>query len=220
MARQKQKTPNDVRKADIELVQSPRAQLNQMAVEHHYLHKGLPNQSCAFGWAIQYKGALEAPDGKPYGFIIFATPHFQKLRGEFGFDGLPTKWQVLMLSRLWLHDDMPRNSETCVMGKALRMVQRRWIDVHPPRFPDEPYHILKVISYCDTTHHLGTIYKAGNFRLVHKRESKHRPKSTRGQGAGGVLHCYIKDLPHPKWMYTAPDAPTPMPLQLPILFLV
>lgn len=216
MAHIPQKTNNDVRKQDIELVPRSATWLNDVAIEHHYMHKAVHPRACPFGWAVRYKGEDEAPDGKPWGIIIFATPHFQKMRGEFGFDGLPTKWQVLMLSRLWLHDDMPRNSETCVMGKALRMVQKRWIEVHPPRFPDDPYHIVKVVSYCDTTHHLGTIYKAGNFRFVRERESKIRANATRGQGAGGVLHCYIKDLPVPRWTYTAPDdIPAQLSLQLP-----
>jgi hypothetical protein len=214
--RQAQKITQDVRKGDITLVSASRQWLNQMATEHHYLHKGLPNQSCAFGWAVEYKGEIEAPDGKPYGFIIFATPHFQKMRGEFGFEGLPTKWQVLMLSRLWCHDDMPRNSETCVIAKALSMVQKRWLEVHPPPFPDEPYHILKVISYCDTAYHLGTIYKASNFRFAGARKSKTRINSTRGHGAGSVLHCYIKDLPYPRWQYEAGKCvPMQLPLQIP-----
>jgi len=45
-------------------------------------------------------------------------------------DGLPTKWRVLILDRLWLYHDLPHNSETVAIAKALRMVGRRWLKVH------------------------------------------------------------------------------------------
>lgn len=191
------KLPNRIR-----LIEKGRGWLNHMAEAHHYMHRPIHQKACPFGWAVEFDGRLYQNDGMPSGFIIFASVHFTKLKGEFGYPGLPTKWQVLLLSRLWLHDDLPRNSETCTIAKALRLVQQRWVEVHPPRFVDEPYHILKVISYADTRYHQGTIYRAANFREIGTTISQRRHKGTRGSGMDGArLIRFIKDLPQPKWEY-------------------
>lgn len=186
----------------IELVVKKKRWLNAMATEYHYMHRAIHHRACPFGWAVRFDGELCRPDGAPAGFIIFASVHFTRLRGEFGYPGLPTKWQVLCLSRLWLHDDLPRNSETCVIGKALRMVQRRWLEVHPPRFLDQPYHIRKIISYCNTRFHAGTIYRAANFRESGRTISRKRHDNSRGPGTVGVeLIRFVYDLPAPNWEY-------------------
>ncbi len=188
----------------IALQDADRDWLNEMASQHHYLHRPVHRRSCPFGWGVLWDGELYQPDGLPSGFIVFASVHFTRLRGEFGYPGLPTKWQVLCLARLWLHDTLPRNSETCVIAKALKMVQRRWLEVHPPRYLDEPYHIVKVISYADTRYHQGTIYRAANFREYGRTVSQVRHKNTRGHGADGAeLICFIYDLPEPRWQYQA-----------------
>lgn len=86
--------------------------LNAAAVEHHYMHRPIHDRACPFGWRVTFDGHDTMPDGKPCGFIVFASVHFTKLKGEFGYPGLPTKWQVLSLARLWLHDGLPKMSET------------------------------------------------------------------------------------------------------------
>lgn len=180
--------------------------LNDLAEEYHYMHRRVHYRACPFGWLVEFDRELVRPDGVPAGFITFASIHYTRLRGEFGYDGLPTKWQVLSLARLWLHDDLPRNSETVVISKALKLVQRRWLEVHPPRFPDRPYHIRKVVSYCDTRFHLGTIYRAANFREVGRTVSARRHRNTRGVGLDGAeLICFIYDLPEPRWEWKVTD---------------
>jgi hypothetical protein len=185
----------------IELKPMPIPWLNEMAIAHHYMRQAVHPRANPFGWAVLLDGQMCQPDGKPSGFIIFASVHFTQLKGEFGFPGLPTKWQVLLLSRLWLHDSLPKFSETCVIGKALKLVQRRWLEVHPPRFLDEPYHILKVISYANTRLFEGTIYKAANFRDNGLTQSQKRHKNTRGAVDGDELRRYIYDLKRPNWKY-------------------
>ena len=188
----------------IELVTASRDLLNSLAVKYHYMHKAIHPRACPFGWSVRFDGEEHAGDGEWMGFIIFSSIHFTKLKGEFGGDGLPTRWQVLQLSRLWLHDSLPRNSETVVIAKALKMVQRRWIEVHPPRFPDEPYHILKIISYCDTEFYRGTIYRAANFR-EYGVVSSNRGKTNRGYKSGSEKICFIYDLEAPRWVYESPQ---------------
>ena len=173
--------------------------LNAMATAHHYMHRPVHQRAVPFGWAVRFDGELYQPNGAPSGFIMFASIHYTRLRGEFGFPGLPTKWQVLSLSRLWLHDNLPRNSETVVIVKALKLVQARWLEVHPPVDWSQPYQVRKVISYADTRYHQGTIYRAANFREVGRTVSAQRNKNTRGSGMEGAeLVCFVYDLPEPR----------------------
>jgi hypothetical protein len=184
------------------LVVKERAWLNRMAGKHHYMRRRVHHLASPFGWAVEFDGELYREDGSPCGFIVFASPHFTRLRGEFGYPGLVTKWQVLLLSRLWLHDDLPRNSETCVIGKALRQVQRRWLEVHPPRFLGRPYHIRKVISFADTRFHEGTIYKAANFREAGRSVTAKRHRHSKDGGfEGAELIRFVYDLERPNWDY-------------------
>lgn len=186
----------------IALKSESRDWLNTMATKYHYMHRPVHPRASPFGWAVLFDGRQYQPDGKPSGFIVFASAHFTRLKGEFGYPGLPTKWQVLCLSRLWLHDALPRNSETCTMAKALKLVQRRWLEIRPPRFLDQPYHIRKVITYADTRFHNGTIYRAANFRESGRTHSRKRHKNSRGSGLNGAeLIRFIYDLPEPRWEY-------------------
>lgn len=191
----------------IDLKVTGRDKLNDLAVQHHYMHRPVHQRATPFGWQIVFDGDLMRPDGRPAGFIIFASIHYTKLRGVFGYPGLPTKWQALSLARLWLHDDLPHNSETVTIAKALKRVQRRWLQVHPPRFPDQPYHIRRIISYADTTYHTGTIYRAANFREIGRVKSQQRhANNTRGPGSNGAeLICFVYDLPEPRWQWQVTD---------------
>lgn len=184
----------------IELHVETRDKLNEWAERYHYMHRKIHQKSVPFGWAVSFDGELAQPDGTPSGFVIFSSIHYTRLRGEFGYPGLPTKWQVLSLSRLWLHDNLPHNSETVTIAKALKMVQSRWLEVHPPKFTAEPYHILKIISYADTRYHAGTIYRAANFRESGRTVSQKRHKNSRGEGMDGAeLIRFIYDLKEPRW---------------------
>lgn len=190
----------------IELQPLDRDTLADWSKQYHYLHTAVHQRACPFGWACVFDDNLYQPDGKPSGFIVFCSVHFTKLRGEFGYEGLPTQWQVLSLARLWLHDNLPRNSESCFVGKALRRVQKRWLEIHPPKFPDEPYHVRKVISFCETERFLGTIYKATNFRYSGHTVSQRRHPPTRGRtlADGTPLARYIFDLKQPLWSWRQP----------------
>jgi hypothetical protein len=170
--------------------------LNEAAVTYHYMHRPIHARACPFGWKVVFDGHDADPLGKPYGFIAFCSVHFTKLKGEFGYPGLPTRWQVLSLARLWCHPALPKLSETCVIGKAHKLVQRRWLEVHPPRYLDQPYHIEKILSFSDNTLFQGTIYKAANYRLAGETTSSRRHKNTQGSGMDGhKLTRWIYDLP-------------------------
>lgn len=214
--------------------------LNEQAVKYHYMARPIIPLACPFGWGVRFDGSdylpsNTNPDGtpanggsgiptmQPCGFIVFSTLQYTRLKGEFGYPGLPTQWQVLHLARLWLHDDLPYNSETCVMAKAHHLVQQRWLEVHPPRFPDQPYHIRKIISYADLRYHVGTVYRAANYRCLGDRvvRAGAYAKAARwdynqlsmfeaetGGAPDGVaadedrmLRCFVFDLPEPDWKW-------------------
>lgn len=209
----------------INLIEMDRDWLNDAATKHHYMHRPVHQRACPFGWAVTFDGQLYQPDGAPSGFIMFASIHYTRLRGEFGYPGLPTKWQVLSLARLWLHDNLPKYSETVVLGKVLAQrgheqaapVQTRWLEIHPPRFLDEPYHVVKIVADSDTRYHKGTIYRAANFREYKRKDGKpiisqKRHKNTRGSGLDGAeLKRFIYDLLLPKFEWR------PAVLQLPLM---
>ena len=57
----------------------------------------------------------------------------------------------LTLTRYWLSDDLPKNSESRVLGIVLRSLRRHT-------------HLKFIVTYADPAHgHLGVIYKATNF---------------------------------------------------------
>lgn len=108
-----------------------------MVVEHHYLHRRPP---ISFAYALHYLGQV-------VGVVTFGVPasrHLQK-------SACPADpQQVIELNRLWVHDDMPRNSESWFVSRALKML--------PPRI---------VVSYADTKErHYGYVYRALNFHYA------------------------------------------------------
>lgn len=223
-------------KQHITLIPRSAEWLNEMATEHHYMRRPIIPLACPFGWGVQYDGQDLMPDGRPAGFIVFSTLQYTRLRGEFGYPGLITQWQVLHLARLWLHDLLPFNSESYVMAQAHRMVQRRWLEVHPPKFPDQPYHIRKIISYADLRFHEGTVYAAANYRclgdrLVHASAYAKPAQLETGQlvlfddsnltvledetdgivvDEDRILRCFVYDLREPRWSWE------PTSVQLPL----
>lgn len=106
-------------------------------VEWHYLHRR-PPISHAFGLFA---------DGRLVGVVTFGTPASRQLQIS-ACRSDPAA--VLELNRLWVHDDMPRNSESWFVSRALKLL--------PPAI---------VVSYADTAQgHVGYIYRALSFRYA------------------------------------------------------
>ena len=104
-----------------------------MVVKNHYLHRRA-NISFAFG--------LFAPDIA--GVVTFGTPASRHLQ----MGACPTDPDlVIELNRLWTDDELPRNTESWFLARAIKML--------PPRI---------IVSYADTTRdHMGFVYRAANF---------------------------------------------------------
>jgi hypothetical protein len=159
------------------LVYVERCQLkwaNQWAERLHYKHKKVHDLACPFAYSIH-----SSETGEVVGVVILATPHFTKLRSLFGYPqlGLPTQWQVLLVSRVWIepafqqqtiYDSRGREHSLCIASCAIAQILKRvnedWLEHHPPPFPEQPYNLRLLISYADLEQkHEGVIYQASNF---------------------------------------------------------
>lgn len=105
-------------------------------------------------------------DEIPVGVILFSLP-----RLSVPLFGVPPM-NLLELARLWISPTVQKKfvSDTkgrkhalsiasCAMGKALRSAQKDWYAKYP-KLPD----ILAIVSWADTMHHEGKIYRAANFK--------------------------------------------------------
>ena len=111
-------------------------------IEHyHYLHSMPAAASRCFGVYLgrRLKGAVVLTPGARNGHRVLAAARHA---------------DVLTLARLWLSDDLPKNSESRVLGIVLRMLRR---EGRPKA----------VLTYADpAAGHLGTIYMASGFRYL------------------------------------------------------
>lgn len=109
----------------------------EVAEREHYLHRK-PAVSRAFGL---YEGEELA------GVCVYGTPASRHLQlGACPSD--PGK--VMELNRLWVHDRLPKNTESWFVSRTLRQLDQRL-----------------VVSYADTAQgHLGYIYRALNFHYA------------------------------------------------------
>lgn len=138
--------------------------------EEHYLHRYPDPRSLPFSYRLIYYGFDDDEADLPWGVITFKKPQHHRQRGLFGYDGLPTAWQVLDMARVWVNPllQVQENGHSlCIFSRMVSMALRRvgwdWLEHHPPRYPGEPYHIELILSYCDRQHHDGKEYRACSF---------------------------------------------------------
>lgn len=78
------------------------------------------------------------------GVVTFSIPHRSMLE-RFG----QSTWE---LSRLWVHDDVPTNAETFLIGRSIRYIRKQHGDIRV------------LISFADPeAGHSGVIYRASNW---------------------------------------------------------
>jgi hypothetical protein len=112
------------------------ATAQQVVVTHHYLHRKAPC-SQAFG--------LFDDAGELRGVVMYGTPSSSSLRA--GIAGKDQASNVVELTRLWIDDSTPKNSESYLIGNSIK-------------------HCAKeiVVSFADTSqNHIGIVYQATNW---------------------------------------------------------
>jgi len=146
---------------------------------HHYLRR------CRTGRQLNY---LVSIDGVVDGVITFAYPMMSA-----DVAGIPSD-ELVEFARLYLARNVPHTA-SCAIGQALRRVKPDWAQ----RFPDaKPVHL--VVSWSDTEHHKGTVYKAANFRWLHRTKGQPHGNSATSKRGARAQHG---DYGHDKdcWVY-------------------
>ncbi len=108
----------------------------QIVIENHYLHRKAPC-SKAFGLFNENK--------KLVGVVVYGVSASSTLLK--GIAGPEHAQNVYELTRLWVHDDVPKNGESFLIGNTLKLLDKEFI-----------------VSYADTSqNHVGVVYQATNF---------------------------------------------------------
>lgn len=107
----------------------------EMIVKYHYLHRKCP---CSFSFGL-FDGS------EMVGCIIYGTPSSAPLRS--GICGPDEKDNVIELTRLWIKDGTPKNTESYLIGNTMRKVDKEIL-----------------VSYAEiAAGHVGTVYQATNW---------------------------------------------------------
>lgn len=190
---------------EFEVYRCPADCVRETVERDHYLKRWPDPRSLPFAYCLSVDGERLAGDGRPFGVVVMKKLQHNKQRDLFGYEGLPTAWQVLDLARVWVHPELQNvrwqgadrkgevvthtaNVFSRMVSGVIRRVQLDWLEHHPPVFPELPYHIELIISYCDLGHHDGTGYRASNF---HKW----------GLTSDGTKEIYYRRLKAPRFKY-------------------
>ncbi len=139
-----------------------RADVLSVLKHKHYLGRG------RVGRQLNYLVYL---DGVVEGVITFAYPMMSA-----DLEGIPSD-ELVEFARLSLAHNPPHVA-SCAIGKVLRRVKTDW----STRFPDAKP-LRAVVSWSDSTRHVGTVYKAANFRFVRRcRGAYHGNAATSKRG--------------------------------------
>ena len=116
----------------------------KMVVENHYLHRRASAMFC-FGLFEQEE---------MIGCVIYGKPASPSLC--VGVCGPDESQQVIELTRLWIKDETPKNTESFFIGRTLRML---------PKEKDI------IVSYAEIgAGHVGTVYQATNWIYTGKSD--------------------------------------------------
>jgi len=127
-------------------------------VEKHYLHRKC---SCSIAFGL-------FNDNDLVGVIVFGKPSSYTLCN--GIAGKEESKNVIEFSRLWVSDDMPKNTESWFVSRAIRQC---------------PFEII--VSFADTEQgHIGYIYQATNWLYCgeSKKQKYFRLKDNSNNGGG------------------------------------
>lgn len=169
------------------------ARAQDLVWRYHYLHAPVPGRACPEAWAVRLGVLGEV------GVLIIARPQATRCYPWYGSvedvasgRAEVTRWQVLNLARVWLAPAVQPGGEfhrpehlpgytdrrgvwrSTLASAAITALARRvgaeYLLHRPPVYLDEPYAVRWLLSYCDTRHHRGVIYRASGFVLYRTNE--------------------------------------------------
>lgn len=107
----------------------------ELVVKNHYLHRKAP---CSFAFGL-FEG------DRIIGCVVYGTPSSAPLRS--GICGEDEKNNVIELTRLWIEDDTPKNTESFLIGNTIKLIDKEI-----------------VVSYAEIEQgHIGIVYQATNW---------------------------------------------------------
>ena len=135
-----------IRKGDYSVVEMCNRDIDPLVIENHYSHTVPKNRWRSFG--VFYKGKLGGAMQLGYGITPGKKKHICKYI---------TKTNYKEFDRMWLSEELPKNSESLAIGLLMRLVKKKYPEI---KF---------IITYADgTMHNVGTIYQASNFIYLGK----------------------------------------------------
>jgi len=116
-----------------------------LVVENHYLHRKCP---CSQAFGLFEKNEVSSDlfnNEELIGCVVYGTPSSSSLRK--GICGISESFNVIELTRLWIKDNTPKNTESYLIGNTLKLVNKEII-----------------VSYAEIQQgHLGVVYQATNW---------------------------------------------------------
>lgn len=108
-----------------------------MVVKYHYLHRKAP---CSFAF-----GLFEKETEVMTGVVTYGTPSSAPLRS--GICGPDERFNVIELTRLFIHEGTPKNTESFLIGNTIKLLDKEI-----------------VVSFAEAQMgHRGVVYQASNF---------------------------------------------------------
>ncbi len=107
---------------------------NKIQIENHYLHT---RASCIYGFGLFDEDEI-------IGVILYGNPTAPT---TIDICGIEERKNVIEITRLWIKDDTPKNTESFFIGNTIKLIDREII-----------------IAFADPEfEHIGTVYQASNF---------------------------------------------------------
>jgi len=140
-------------KNSLVLTRIPNRLANNLVVQYHYLHRPVYiGRNISYG--VTYK------DKEGLGVVMFGYPIFREKENLVGEDAPLQNGELVDMVRVWLPDSFPSGSESCTIGKGIRLLKQDW-----PMLTGKE--AKAVITFADAEFmHYGTVYKASNFILM------------------------------------------------------
>ena len=108
-----------------------------LVINNHYLHRKAP---CSYAFGLFCNDTKEL-----IGVVVYGTPSSAPLRG--GICGIEEKDNVIELTRLWIKDGTPKNTESFLIGNTIGRVDKEII-----------------VSFAEIQQgHTGVVYQATNW---------------------------------------------------------
>ena len=164
-----------------------RGWVRRMCREEHYLKQEVHGRARPVAYLVLREegvvlanGTFVAHQRNRVGLLVFSRMQSSRCNGWYGSSqdvacgkAKHTQWEILVLSRCWLDPRIQRNGcwhipkvASLVIKRSLQTIGYEYLLLRPPAFPERPFEIKEVISYCQSDRYLCMVYWFARFKLV------------------------------------------------------